>query len=216
MGVPIAKLICASNSNNVLTDFLNSGTYDRNRSFYTTISPSMDILISSNLERMLYELTGHDDKKIAKWQNELKEDGKYSVDEEVLAKLKEFFWGGFCSEENTAKTIKDTFDKYGYIIDTHTAVAVSVYNDYKRQTGDSRPVVIASTASPYKFANSVLEAIGEKSNEDEFKAVNILSKLTNTDIPKPISDLEAAQIRFNNVCNKEDMNKVVLERLGIK
>ncbi|MBO5908702.1 MAG: threonine synthase [Clostridia bacterium] len=216
MGVPINKLICASNSNNVLTDFLNGGTYDRNRNFYTTISPSMDILISSNLERMLYELTGHNDKKIAKWQNELKESGKYTVDEDVFAKLKELFWGGFCSEESTAKTIKETLDKYGYIIDTHTAVAVSVYNDYRKQTGDSRPVVIASTASPYKFANSVLEAIGEKANENEFEAVGLLSKLTNTDIPKPISDLEAAQIRFNNVCNKEDMNKVVLERLGIK
>ncbi len=215
MGVPINKLICASNSNNVLTDFLNSGTYDRNRSFYTTISPSMDILISSNLERMLYELTGHDDKQVAAWQESLKTDGKYTVSQEVFAKLKELFYGGFCNEDSTAVTIKETLDKYGYLIDTHTAVAVSVYSNYKAETGDDRPVVIASTASPYKFANSVLEAIGEIAPENEFDAAKLLSSKTNTEIPAPIAALETAVIRFNNVCEKEDMNKVVLERLGI-
>ena len=216
MGVPINKLICASNSNNVLTDFLRTGTYDRNRSFYTTISPSMDILISSNLERMLYELTGHDDKQVAAWQNSLKADGKYTVSDDVFAKLKELFYGGFCSEESTAETIKKTFDEFGYLIDTHTAVAVSVYDDYKKETGDDRPVVIASTASPYKFAGSVLEALGEAVPESEFDAVKLLSEKTDTVIPAPIAALENAQVRFDNVCNKEDMNKVVLGRLGIK
>ncbi len=215
MGVPINKLICASNSNNVLTDFISTGTYDRNRSFYTTISPSMDILISSNLERMLYELTGHNDKQVSLWQDSLKNEGKYTVTDEVFEKLKEHFYGGFCSEEKTSETIKETFKKYGYLIDTHTAVAVSVYNDYKANTADNRPVLIASTASPYKFANSVLEAIGETVPADEFDAVKLLSEKTNTVIPSPIADLENAKVRFNNVCDKEDMCKVVLDRLGI-
>ena len=216
MGVPINKLICASNSNNVLTDFINTGTYDRNRAFYTTISPSMDILISSNLERMLYELTGHDDKQVSAWQNSLKNDGKYTVTPEILAKLKDIFYGGCCDEEGTAETIKNTFEKYGYLIDTHTSVAVNVYDKYVEETGDDRPVVIASTASPYKFANSVLEALGLEVPADEFEAVELLSNKTNTAVPAPISALKSATVRFSNVCNKEDMNKVVLDRLGIK
>lgn len=215
MGVPINKLICASNSNNVLTDFLSTGTYDRNRNFYTTISPSMDILISSNLERMLYELTDHNDKQVAEWQESLKKDGKYTVTNEVMEKLQELFFGGFCDEESTSSTIKSVLEKYDYLIDTHTAVAVSVYNDYVEKTSDNRPVVIASTASPYKFANSVLEAIGENAPENEFEAVKLLSSKTKTHIPAPIAELENATVRFNNVCNKEDMNKVVLKRLGI-
>lgn len=216
MGVPINKLICASNSNNVLTEFISSGTYDKNRSFYTTISPSMDILVSSNLERMLYELTGHDDKQVAAWQESLKNDGKYTVSPEVLEKLQGLFWGGCCDEENTAKTIKNTFDKYGYLIDTHTAVAVSVYNDYLEASGDDRPVVIASTASPYKFANSVLSSLDIAVPENEFDAVKLMCEKTDTPIPGPISALENATVRFDNVCEKQDMHRVVLSRLGIK
>ncbi len=215
MGAPINKLICASNSNNVLTDFLKTGTYDRNRNFYTTVSPSMDILISSNLERMLYELTNHNDKQVSAWQEALKSEGKYTVTDEVLAKLKDLFFGGYCGEEKTYKTIKEIFSKYGYLIDTHTAVAVSVYNDYRAETGDNRPVVIASTASPYKFANSVLEALGETAPENEFDAAEKLSNSTNTSVPTPIAALKNATIRFNNVCEKQDMNKVVLNHLGI-
>ncbi len=215
MGVPIAKLICASNSNNVLTDFLADGTYDRNRSFYTTVSPSMDILISSNLERMLSELTCRDDKKVAGWMNELKASGKYTVDADTFAKIKELFVGGCCSEEETYDTIKETMDKYGYLIDTHTAVAVGVYNDYKVKTGDERPTVIASTASPYKFAKSVLEAIGEKAAADEFETVRKLSATTDTAIPAPLAALENASVRFSNVCEKDGMREVVLKHLGI-
>ena len=215
MGAPINKLICASNSNNVLSDFLKTGTYDRNRDFYTTISPSMDILISSNLERMLYELTNHNDKQVASWQDSLKYEGKYTVTDDVLVKLKELFFGGYCSETKTAETIKDTFEKYGYLIDTHTAVAVSVYNEYKEQTGDNRPVVIASTASPYKFANSVLEALGQTVPANEFDAAEKLSANTNTKIPSPIAELKNAVVRFSNVCEKDDMDKVVLKHLGI-
>lgn len=215
MGAPIAKLICASNSNNVLTDFLASGTYDRNRAFYTTVSPSMDILISSNLERMLSELTERDDKKVAGWMNELKENGKYTVDSETFAKIKELFCGGCTTEEETYETIKKTYDEKGYLIDTHTAVAVGVYNDYKAKTGDERPTVIASTASPYKFAKSVLEAVGETPSDDEFETVRKLSKTTSTSIPAPLAALENAKVRFSNVCEKDGMREVVLNRLGI-
>lgn len=215
MGVPVNKLICASNQNNILTDFLRSGTYDRNRSFFTTVSPSMDILISSNLERMLSELTGRDDKKVAEWMNSLKTDGKYTVDAETFAKIKDLFYGGFCSEEKTYETIKKTYDEKGYLIDTHTAVAVGVYNDYVKETGDDRPTVIASTASPYKFAASVLEALGVEKAADEFETVRKLSAVTNTEIPAPLAALEDAVVRFTEVCDKDGMTEVVFKRLGI-
>ncbi len=215
MGVPVNKLVCASNQNNILTDFLRTGTYDRNRGFYTTVSPSMDILISSNLERMLSELTCRDDKKVAEWMNSLKTDGKYTVDEETFAKIKDLFYGGFCSEEKTYETIKKTYDEKGYLIDTHTAVAVGVYNDYVKETGDDRPTVIASTASPYKFAASVLEALGVETTDDEFETVRKLSAVTNTDIPAPLAALESASVRFTEVCDKDGMTEVVFRRLGI-
>ncbi len=215
MGAPIKKLICASNSNNVLTDFLSTGTYDRNRNFYTTVSPSMDILISSNLERMLSELTERDDKKVSGFMELLRETGKYTVDGDTLSKIKELFYGGCCDEDKTYATIKKTFLENGYLIDTHTAVAVGVYNDYKEKTGDSRLTVIASTASPYKFAKSVLEALGENASDDEFETVRILAEKTSTAIPAPLAALESAEVRFSNVCEKDEMKKVVFDRLGI-
>lgn len=216
MGVPVAKLICASNANKVLTDFLETGVYDRNRSFFTTISPSMDILISSNLERMLFEISNRDDKKTSEWQKSLKEMGKYQVDADVKAKLDELFYGGFCDDEKTKETIKTVYDKYGYLCDTHTAVAIAVYEDYKAKTGDERPVVIASTASPYKFAASVLSALGETASGDEFETVEQLSKLTSTNPPAPIKSLRGKQVRFNNICESETMDKAVLDYLNIK
>ncbi len=216
MGVPVAKLICASNANKVLTDFLETGVYDRNRSFYTTISPSMDILISSNLERMLFEISGRDDKKTSDWQKSLKENGKYQVDVDVKAKLDDLFYGGFCDDEKTKETIKAVYDKYGYLCDTHTAVAIAVYEDYKAKTGDERPVVIASTASPYKFAASVLDALGESASDDEFKTVEMLSALTKTTPPAPIKALRGKEIRFNNICEPETMENAVLGYLNIK
>lgn len=216
MGVPISKLICASNANKVLTDFLKTGVYDRNRDFYTTISPSMDILISSNLERMLFEINGRDDKKTVEWQTSLSKDGKYAVDESIRQKLDEIFYGGYCDDQKTMETIKTVFDKYGYLCDTHTAVAISVYEDYKAETNDNRPVVIASTASPYKFAASVLEALGENEKLDEFATVEKLEKLTKTNPPKPIKALSGKKVRFNNLCEPENMDKVVLDYLNIK
>ena len=215
MGVPVNKLICASNKNKVLTDFLNTGTYDRNRDFYTTISPSMDILISSNLERMLFYLCGNDDNYVASLQKQLSENGRFEIKSEVKEKLQELFYGGFCDDAETLNTIKDTFSNYNYLCDTHTAVAVNVYRKYLKETGDNRPVVIASTASPYKFAKSVLSAVSDKTSDSEFETVRLLSTVTDTVIPKPIAKLENAKVRFNTVVNKEDMYKAVFDSLGI-
>ena len=216
MGVPINKLICASNANNVLTDFLNTGKYDRNRKFYTTVSPSMDILISSNLERMLYELSNRNDKLIADWQKSLSNEGTFTVSDAVKLRLDEIFYGGCCDDKQTLETIKETFEKYGYLCDTHTAVAVSVHNDYVKKTGDNTLTVIASTASPYKFSASVLSAFGEKAPEQEFDAVDMLNSKTDVAIPEPLNQLKKATVRFRDVCEKQDIKNTVLGYLNIK
>ncbi len=216
MGIPVNKLICASNSNNVLTDFLQTGVYDRNRSFYTTISPSMDILISSNLERLLYHLCGENDSLIKEWFSKLSSDGKYEVNDEVKALLKEHFYAGFCDDEQTKATIKSVFDKYSYTCDTHTAVAVKVYNDYKNKTGDEAKTIIASTASPYKFSSSVLEALGGfEGTMDEFEMVEKLNALSGYEIPAELSELKNKEIRFSDSIEKTDMKKYVLKTLGL-
>ncbi len=215
MGVPIRKLICASNANNVLTDFINTGKYDRNREFFTTISPSMDILISSNLERMLFELSGNDDKMVASLQKSLSDNGTFEVNDEIKTKLSELFYGGCCDDAQTLATIKETFDKYGYLCDTHTAVAVNVYNGYVEKTGDNTPTVIASTASPYKFAKSVLSALSDNAESDEFSIVRALSEFTNTSVPSPIAALENATVRFGTVCDKTEMPNVIKSALKI-
>lgn len=215
IGVPINKLICASNANNVLTDFIKTGVYDRNRSFYTTISPSMDILISSNLERMIFELCGNDDKYVAALQNDLSSKGTFTVNDEVKSKLGELFYGGCCDDGQTLETIRDTFKEYGYLCDTHTAVAVNVYNQYKAETGDERPAVIASTASPYKFAKSVLSAVSNEQAEDEFGYVRLLASSTSTDIPAPIAALENATVRFEDIYDKDGMYEAVCSCLDI-
>lgn len=216
MGVPIDKLICASNVNKVLTDFINTGVYDRNREFYATCSPSMDILISSNLERLLYLVTGENDTLIRDWFGKLATDGKYEVNDTVKSVLKDEFFGGFCDDENTKKTIKEIYEKYGYTCDTHTAVAVKVYQDYKAQTGDTTKTIIASTASPYKFSASVLEAIDEQvANIDEYDMVNILNERSNMPVPKSLAELKDKDRRFNNSIEKEDMKSFVLETLGL-
>ncbi len=215
MGTPIKKLICASNQNNVLTDFINTGIYDRNRKFYTTVSPSMDILISSNLERLLYLLSNKDDKYINEIQSKLSSDGKYEIKNDIKNRLSADFYGGYCTDDETVATIKNIFDKYSYLCDTHTAVAVNVYNKYVSETGDKTPTVIASTASPYKFAGTVLEAISGIKEGDKFEILDKLSEISKTQIPKPINNLKTAQVRFDTVCSKEDMYKVVKESLGI-
>ncbi len=216
MGIPVNKLICASNSNNVLTDFINTGIYDRNRSFYTTISPSMDILISSNLERLLYHLCGDNDELICDWFGKLSTDGKYEVNDDVKKLLNESFCAGSCNDDETKSTIKEIFEKFSYTCDTHTAVAVKVYEDYKKATGDNTKTVIASTASPYKFSSSVLEAIdGTQKNNDEFAMVAKLGEVSKIEIPEALSDLKNKSVRFSDTISKEDMKDYVLKTLGI-
>ncbi len=216
MGVPVNKLICASNSNNVLTDFLKTGTYDRNRKFYTTISPSMDILISSNLERLLYHLCGENDATIREWFGKLASEGKYEVSEDVKAKLAEEFYAGCCDDEATKACIKEIYDKYSYTCDTHTAVAVKVYEDYITATGDKTRTVIASTASPYKFSGSVLDAIGMyDENADEFTLVDKLAEASKLPVPASLEALKNKEIRFASSVEKADMDAYVFSSLGI-
>lgn len=217
MGIPIKKLICASNANNVLTDFLKTGTYDKNRQFYATTSPSMDILISSNLERLLFHLTGEDDAKISQWMQSLSASGKYSVDEAVADEVFRLFDAGCCDDAQTAETISKTF-KDGYLCDTHTAVAVKVYEEYVAKTGDKTRTVIASTANPYKFSAAVLKAVGDEipADADEFKQVELLVEATGEPCPKQLANLSDKKVRFTTCCNKEDMTDMVYGMLGIK
>ena len=214
MGIPVNKLICASNSNNVLTDFIRTGVYDRNRKFYTTVSPSMDILISSNLERLLYHLTDGDDKQISEWFASLKESGRYEVTQDVKDKISALFYAGCCSDEETKSAIKRTFESYSYLLDTHTAVALKVYEDYKRETGDATKTVIASTANPYKFSGAVYEALGGcVDTDDEFEIIDRLEKLTSTKMPAPLAATKNKAVRFTGSVEKQDMSAVVLDFL---
>ncbi len=210
MGIPIGKLICASNKNNVLTDFIETGIYDKNRQFFTTVSPSMDILISSNLERLLYHLYNGDTKTVGGLMQALKAEGTYRVSDEVLQKIKADFFGGYCDEQETQKTIHELFTKYHYLCDTHTAVAVKVYNDYVAKTGDQTQTVIASTASPYKFAASVLPCVtGDDLPADDFEKVELLSRLTGTAIPAPLAALQTKPVLHKTCCEKQEMGAFI-------
>jgi len=212
MGLPVKKLICASNANNVLTEFLTTGVYDRNRKFHTTMSPSMDILISSNLERLLYFTAGSE--KTAAYMDALKKQGCYSVEPEVLAEIRKNFSGYFTDEAETAKTIRETYQSYGYLADTHTAVAIHAAEEYVRETGDARPMVIDSTASPYKFANDVYRAVTEKAAHSELEALDQLSAETNTEIPYPLAGLAKRKVNFDSVVDREQMAAAVLDYVG--
>lgn len=218
MGLPVKKLICASNANNVLTDFLQTGRYDRNRSFYTTTSPSMDILISSNLERLLFDLCGRDDAQVCEWMESLKQEGVYDVGKAVLNKLKTLFDAGCCNDGRTKTTIRETYHHMGYLCDTHTAVAVDVCKQYLLRTGDNTPVVIASTASPFKFSASVLAAVksGPAESTDEFGMVQELSDLTGEQAPAQLTGLAQKKQRFTQVCGRDEMQDVVYHMLGIQ
>lgn len=215
MGVPINKLICASNKNNVLTDFIKTGKYDRNREFFTTVSPSMDILISSNLERLLYDLSGKNDEKINEWFRSLNQSGEYQVDKDVMERLNEHFYADYCTDEDTKNTIKEVFENYNYICDTHTAVAVKVYNSYKNETNDNTKTIIVSTASPYKFADSVLGAISNDILGDDFELLEKLYNLTKLEIPKNLSNLKSSKERFNTTIDKNDMKNYVCNLLKL-
>lgn len=213
MGLPIERLICASNINNVLTDFIATGVYDRRRDFVATSSPSMDILISSNLERLLFALLDSDDKAIVGLMDALSKEGVYKVSNAALAKLQTDFAAGFCSETETAATIRDTFETYDYLCDTHTAVAVGVYRGYIEKTGDTRKTVIASTASPYKFAQSMLTALGKDVPADSFAQAALLSEISGTEVPAQIRALADKPVRFAETCRREDMPQTVLSQL---
>lgn len=216
MGIPIQKLICASNQNNVLTDFIRTGTYDRNRDFHTSISPSMDILISSNLERLLFHLSGNDDKVLTQWMGALTQDGTYTVDHNVKTRLQQAFWGGFCGDAATQKTIREVFERYSYLCDTHTAVAVNVYGQYVSETGDHTKTVIASTASPFKFSASVLEAVDPKAvDADDFVTAERLSEISGCPMPESLRELREKKPRFTASCTQDTMEQAVLDMLGI-
>lgn len=216
MGIPIGKFVCASNKNKVLFDFFETGKYDRNREFYVTTSPSMDILISSNLERMIYRIAGNDAKQCAKFMAALTKDGEYVITDAMKAELSEFF-GAFGSEEETAVKIKGVYDKEGYVMDTHTAVAAVAYDKYKAATGDDKtPTVIASTASPYKFTRSVMDAIDPAYDaEDDFELVDELNKVSKTAIPKAIEEIRTAPVLHDTVCETAGMEDEVKKILGI-
>ena len=211
MGLPVKKFICASNSNNVLTDFINTGCYNAKREFHKTISPSMDILISSNLERLLYHLADGNSDYIADLMEKLKLHGTYTVTDSVLNKLKESFYGGFATEEQTKATIKSTFEKYGYIMDTHTAVAQSVLEQYRAETGDDTTAIVVSTASPFKFPASVVSAI-EGSELDELDAAVRLEEL-GIDQPDSLKYLHMKPVLHELVCEKDELSGVIFASL---
>ena len=213
MGIPIAKFICASNRNKILTDFIATGKYDRNREFYQTSSPSMDILISSNLERMLYHLYDNNAEVIDSLMKDLKEKGVYEVSPAVLEKLQKEFFGGFCDDTNCAATIKKLFDEYHYLCDTHTAVAVNVYEQYIKETNDTTPCVIASTASPYKFASAVLPALNGNAGDDEFAMLDKLSEVSGTPVPAPLANLHDKKVLHKKCVNKTEMSAFIKDFL---
>lgn len=215
MGVPIHKLICASNENKVLYDFFSTGRYDRNREFVLTSSPSMDILISSNLERLIYRIAGDDAKKNAELMAALSQTGCYEITEQMRKQLADFY-GNYADEEETAKRIKSMYTNTGYVLDTHTAVASAVYQKYVAETGDRTKTVIASTASPFKFTRNVMNAIDEKYDSmSDFELVDELSRIGGVDVPNAIEEIRTAPVVHDNVCAKTEMKEAVMQFLGI-
>jgi threonine synthase len=213
LGLPIDKLICASNDNKVLYDFFQTGVYDRNREFILTSSPSMDILISSNLERLIYIATGCNADKTIELMKALSKEGKYDITEDMKDIMKDFI-AGYAGEQQTAETIKSLYEKTGYVIDTHTAVAAYVYNQYKANSNDTKKAIIASTASPYKFTRSVMNAIDEQyESMTDFELVDELSKLSGTTVPNAIEDIRSAPVLHDTVCDVDKMKEVVLSIL---
>lgn len=215
MGLPIAKFICASNENKVLYDFFKTGEYDKNREFILTSSPSMDILISSNLERLIYKIAGNNAEKDAELMKALTTEGKYTITPEMKEKLAEFY-GGYATEEETAATIKKIYQEDDYIIDTHTAVAATVYDKYVAETGDQTPTVIASTASPYKFTRSVMNAIDHTyDSKSDFELIDELNRLSGVAVPQAIEDIRTAPVVHDTVCDKSEMEATVKKILKL-
>ena len=216
IGVPLAKLICASNENKVLYDFFQTGTYDKNRPFVLTSSPSMDILISSNLERLIYEIAGEDAEAVRSLMAQLSCEGRYEITDGMRAQLQDFY-GNYASEEETKARIAAVYGDTGYVMDTHTAVGSAVYEKYRQETGDQTKTVIASTASPYKFTRSVMDAIDEKYDAlGDFELADELSRISGTAVPKAIEDIRTAPVLHKTVCDAADMKQTVMDFLGIR
>lgn len=213
MGVPIKKLICASNRNNVLTDFIETGVYDRNRPFHNTLSPSMDILVSSNLERLIFELSNHDDELVRACMASLSETGRYEVKGSVKAQLQKLFSAGCCDDEQTKAAIRKMWEEHRYLIDPHTAVAFHVLEQYRARTGDETVTLVASTASPFKFCSAVLDALGVSEVKSGTDILDQLSALTGVEVPAPLAGLKGKQRRFDGVIEKENMVDQVLGML---
>ena len=217
MGLPVRKFICASNANRVLTDFIRTGTYDRRREFTATMSPSMDILISSNLERLLFALSGEDSNTLSRWMSELSETGVYRVSAEVAQKVQSDFFGGACEDDAAARTIRDLWEQERYLVDPHTAVGVNVYRQYVEETGDSdTPTIIASTASPYKFTRSVLESLGMPTPKDEFEAMTALQSLSGLEVPKQLWTLRDKPVRFRETVSQTQVESFIRTALEIE
>ena len=212
MGLPVGKLICASNRNDVLTDFIRTGIYDRNRPFHTTMSPSMDILISSNLERLLFDMSGGKDELVREYMEQLAQTGRYEVTPGMKRRMQEVFYGGFCGEEETASSIAMLY-RYGYLIDTHTAVAAKVLTDYRKKSGDRTPAIFVSTASPYKFCDSVLSSIGQVPVENSVERIAQMVDITGVAAPVRLAGLKGKEIRFRDVTGMELMEEKVLSFL---
>lgn len=216
MGTPLGKLICASNDNKVLYDFFQTGTYDRNREFVLTVSPSMDILISSNLERLIYLCAEENPEVNAGLMRQLKEQGFYTITEQMKKELADFV-GGYATKQQTFDTIRHVYEQSGYVIDTHTAVAASVCYQYKKETGDDTFTVVVSTASPYKFTRSVMEALGQETDgEDDFVLADRLSRYSGTKVPKAVEEIRNAPVRHMGVCDKEKMRQTVSDILNLR
>lgn len=214
LGLPVDKLVCASNANDVLTEFLNTGRYNRLRTFFKTVSPSMDILVSSNLERLLYLALDCDSEKTAEYMSKLDKNGEYTIEPAILAQLKEVFWAGSCDDDNTQKTINEVYNKLGYLCDTHTAVAWNVAEQFKSQTGNNNPTIVLSTASPYKFATAVSNAIGLEKQNDEFAVMEELYNATKVQIPSGLANLRGKEQLHKDVIDKDEMLEFVLGKLG--
>ncbi len=213
MGIPINRLICASNQNNVLTDFIHTGSYDRNRTFYNTLSPSMDILISSNLERMIFELSGRDDRLVREYMSQLAQYGNYRVDSSIRTKLKKEFSAGYCSDGETKAMIAKMWNERNYLIDPHTAVAFHVLDEYRAETGDDTATLVVSTASPFKFCSSVLDALGVKEHKAGLDILDQLAETTGVPVPMPLARLKSRRRRFDGVVKKDAMESCVLDFL---
>ncbi len=216
MGLPVDKLVCASNANDVLTDFINTGNYNRLRTFHKTISPSMDILVSSNLERLLYLMSGCNAEEVAGYMEELKTKGEYTVSDAIKAALDNEFWAGCCDDKGTTETIGKVYEMCNYLCDTHTAVAYNVAEQFKKATGNTNPTVVLSTASPYKFCTAVSEAIGAETSDDEFEVMENLNKVTAVPVPKGLSGLDKLEILHKDVIEVDAMLDFVLAKVKEK